>query len=208
MSRRTMYNGTEWISLSVTTTNKQINSSGSCWRLLAPGVGTVVAVRIGGVAVAVAVAVAGVTVVGDGVALGHGVKALGDGVQTGGGAEGDGGGIRVGTIGGIRISTIGIGSRVVTTIGVRVAVAIVRISISLRSSLGIGGPLAQVVAVGGDGNALGHGVQSLSDGVQTGGGAEGNGGGIGVGAVGSCVGVAEVLGLGTSHQTGLKIQNR
>ena len=118
-----MYNGTEWISLSVTTTNKQINSSCSCWRLLAPGVGTVVAVRIGGVAVAVAVAVAGVTVVGDGVALGHGVKALGDGVQTGGGAEG-------------------------------------------------------------------------------------NGGGIGVGAVGSCVGVAEVLGLGTSHQTGLKIQNR
>ena len=121
---------------------------------------------------------------GDGNALGDGIESLGDGVQSGAGAEGDSGGVGVSSV---AISTVGR----VTGIGVTV----------VSISIGISGPLAEEMTVGGDGNALGHGIESLGDGVQSGAGAEGNSGGVGVSSVGissesmSSISVGGIVGI-------------
>jgi len=85
-------------------------------------------------------------------ALGHGVQSLGDGVKTSAGAEGN-------TISGSE--AIGVGT-----------ISTISISIQEGISISISRPLTNVV--NSRKSALGHGVQSLGDGVKTGAGAEGN----------------------------------
>merc|ERR1719334_2912719 len=85
---------------------------------------------------------------------------------------------------GIGISSIGIG---VSAIGVSSISIGSIVSLGIGISLGISRPLANVVSSGDD-SALGHGVKSLGDGVQTGAGAKGDT--VVVGSVG--VGVSSI----------------
>merc|ERR1711970_290429 len=64
----------------------------------------------------------------------------------------------------VRVSSIGVW--VVSSISIGAVGTVQETSISL--------PLAKVVVAGGDGNALGHGINPLGDGVQASAGAEGN----------------------------------
>merc|ERR1719385_715727 len=77
------------------------------------------------------------------------------------------------------------------------------VSLRIGISLGISRPLANVVSSGDD-SALGHGVKSLGDGVQTGAGAEGDtivvsSIGVGVSSVGvSSISIGSIVSLGIS----------
>jgi hypothetical protein len=121
---------------------------------------------------------------------------LGDGVKTGAGAEGNGGSIRVSSVGGVGISSMG-GIGISSIGGIRVS-CIVGIGIS------VSGPLAKIVCGSRDSNSLGHRVKSLSDGVKTGAGAEGNGGSIRVSSVGG-VGISSMGGIGISSIGGIRV---
>merc|ERR1719336_2822726 len=149
------------------------------------GIGSIVSLRIG-ISLGISRPLANVVSSGDDSALGHGVKSLGDRVLTGAGAKGDT--IVVGSVG-IGVGSVGVGS---ISIG-----GIVSLGISISR------PLANVVSSGDD-SALGHGVKSLGDGVQTGAGTEGDtvvvgSVGIGIGSIGiSSKMVGSIVGLGIS----------
>merc|ERR1712198_571533 len=157
-------------------------------------IGSIVSLRIG-ISLGISRPLANVVSSGDDSALGHGVKSLGDGVLTGAGAEGDT----------VAVGSIGVGS---ISIG-----GIVGLGISISR------PLANVVSSGDD-SALGHGVKSLGDGVQTGAGAEGDTvvvGSVGIGVssigisskmVGSIVGLGIGIGLNSSNKTSQKYSSQ
>merc|ERR1719315_754567 len=105
----------------------------------------------------------------------------------------------------VRVSSIGVW--VVSSISIGAVGTVQETSIGISISR----PLAKVVVAGGDGNALGHGINSLGDGVQASAGAEGNssigqgvmkaGIAIGtktIGAVQKCVSIS--FGLGGSDE--------
>ena len=177
-----------------------------------------------------------------GIALSRGVKALGDGVQPGGRAKGDiaigqvggislglsltlaqvvvaGGGVGVAEAIAVRVGGsvgggVGKGGRVAVAVGQTGGVAVGQVGrVSLSLGLGLSLALAKVV-VGGVGDALGHGVQALGDGVKAAARSEGdtvvsNSGGVGVGGgIGKAgVAVSQVGGVRLSshggNQTGL-----
>merc|ERR1719462_1154730 len=104
-------------------------------------------------------------------ALGHGIQALGDGVKTSAGAEGN-------AISGSE--AIGVGT-------------ISTISIGIQEGVSISRPLTNVV--NSRKSALGHGVQSLGDGVKTSARAEGN-----------AISSSEAIGVGTISTISIGIQ--
>ena len=114
------------------------------------------------------------------VSLGGGVKALGDGVQTGGGSGGNCSNKRtVGSVG------EGVASVATKVVGVSGPLTVVVSEVVVRSVRSV---------------FLGGGIKSLGDGVQTGGGSEGNSSNNGMAGVGegkSSVSVAtKVVGVG------------